>query len=368
METERKRIQSLDVLRGFFMFWIVGGTDILFSLNQLFPSEVLQKICSWFEHVKWSGFHFYDMIFPAFLMISGMTYPFSLDKKMQKGLSRKKIYFDVVKRGMILFLLGLVYNGLLDMHPESLRYASVLGRIGIAWMAAVLIYLFVKDRKVQIGICVGIMMFYWLFIGFVHAPDHPLADIFSPEGNIVCYFDRKYLPGRLFGENYDPEGILSTIPAVSTALIGIFIGEHVKKEFANWKKLLAHLSIIGTILTGCGLIWNVVMPINKSLWTSSFVCIVAGIVVLIFCIFYYIIDVLKVWKWACPFLLIGCNPLFAYMSRRIGYVPVIANFVFSGVIDRFQECYVPLLTSVACMAVMLTILFFLYRKKIYFRI
>lgn len=135
METERKRIQSLDVLRGFFMFWIVGGTDILFSLNQTFPSKYLQEICSWFEHVEWSGFHFYDMIFPAFLMISGMTYPLSLDKKVQKGVSRKKIYFDAVKRGMILVLLGLVYNGLLYMHPESMRYASVLGRIGIAWTA-----------------------------------------------------------------------------------------------------------------------------------------------------------------------------------------------------------------------------------------
>lgn len=212
------------------------------------------------------------------------------------------------------------------------------------------------------------MVFYSLLIGFVHAPDYPLADIFSPEGNIVCYFDRKYLPGRLFGENYDPEGILSTIPAVSTALIGILAGERIKKEFADGKKLFAYLSVTGLVLTGCGLICNVVMPINKSLWTSSFVCIVAGVVMLIFSIFYYIVDVLKVWKWAYPFILIGCNPIFAYLSRRIGYVPVIADFVFSGVIDRFQECYVSLLTSVACMVVMLAILFFLYRKKIYFKI
>lgn len=368
METQRQRIQSLDVLRGFFMFWIVGGTDILFSLSQLFPSLVLQKICVWFEHVNWNGFHFYDMIFPAFLMISGMTYPFSLDKKKQLGVSRKRIYYDVVKRGMILFLLGLIYNGLLDLNQESLRYASVLGRIGIAWMTAVFIYLSVKNKKQQLGICVGILVFYWLFIGFVHAPDYPLADIFSPEGNIVCYFDRKYLPGRLFGVTYDPEGILSTIPAVSTALIGILTGEYIKKELSNWKKLLAGLSAAGVVLTGCGLIWNVVMPINKSLWTSSFVCIVAGVVMLIFCIFYYIIDVLKVWKWAYLFILIGCNPLFAYLSRRIGYVPVIANFVFAGVIERFQEQYVPLMTAVACMVVMLAILFFLYRKKIYFKI
>lgn len=368
MDSEKKRIQSIDVMRGFFMFWIVGGTNILFSLGDLFPSDGLQMICSWFKHVEWNGFHFYDMIFPAFLMISGMTYPFSLGKKIEQGISQRKIYFAVIKRGMILFFMGLVYNGLFDWQLESLRYASVLGRIGIAWMVAVIIYLSVKNRKAQIGICVGLLIGYWLLVSFVHAPDNPLANVFSPEGNIVCYFDRKYLPGYLFGENYDPEGILSTIPAVATALIGILAGEYIKKEFKNWKKLLCHIAVVGFMLIGCGLIWNSIMPINKSLWTSSFVCIVAGAVMLIFCFFYCVVDVLKVWKWAYPFLLIGSNPLFAYMSHRIGYVSVICNFIFTGFIGQFPECYTSLVSAISYMIVMLGLLAFLYHNRIYFRV
>ncbi|MCM1179171.1 MAG: DUF5009 domain-containing protein [Clostridium sp.] len=350
------------------MFWIVGGTDILFSLRELFPTESLQKLCSWFEHVEWSGFHFYDMIFPAFLMISGMTYPFSLEKKVKFGLSQKNIYLDAIKRGIILFFMGLVYNGLLNWNFDSLRYASVLGRIGIAWMIAVILYLSVKKMKALVGICVGILVVYWLILGFVHAPDYPLADIFSPEGNIVCYFDRKYLPGSLFGEIYDPEGILSTIPSVVTALIGILMGEYIKREFENWKSLLIHVFIVGVALVGCGLIWNGVMPINKSLWTSSFVCIVSGIVMIIFCFFYYMVDILKIWKWTYPFLLIGSNPLFAYMSRRVGYVSVICSFAFSGLASQFSECYSPLLSAVAYMLVMLALLFLLYQNKIYFKV
>ena len=216
------RLQSLDALRGFDMFWIIGGDAIFTGLASLTGWSFFKWWAIQLGHAEWHGFHFFDMIFPLFLFIAGISFPFSLAKRTALNDSRKSIYTHIFRRGLILVLLGIIYNNGINFDFAHLRYASVLGRIGLAWMFAAVIFMNTK-LSTRIVWFWSLLIGYWLLLLFFPAHDLGPADAFSREGNLPGYIDRLFLPG-LQGI-HDPEGILSTIPAIGTALLGMFTGE-----------------------------------------------------------------------------------------------------------------------------------------------
>jgi predicted acyltransferase len=367
---EAQRLKSLDALRGFDMFWIAGGAGIFTGLAALTGFPVLEWWSGQLSHVEWDGFTFYDMNFPLFLYIAGVSFPFSMAKNLQKGMSRNKLHLRIVKRGMTLVLLGLIYNAFLTFDFENMRYASVLGRIGLAWMFAALIFIHTKKMSTRAVWFGALLIFYWLLLTFVPAPDYPGAPRFSMEGNFTSYFDRMFLPGKLYLTIHDPEGWLGIIPAVSTALLGMLTGQFLtlRKDCLTGLKKTGYMAGVGILLISTGLLWDFIFPINKNLWSSSFVCLVGGISVLLLSIFYLIIDVLGYHKWAFFFKIIGLNSITIYMGQRLFNFWHTSDFIFGGIIGLFPGTWDEFLGSIAYVSVYWVILYFLYKQKIFLKI
>ena len=369
MKSNSDRLVSLDALRGFDMFWIIGWGGIWHGLAQLTDWSIFNWWSTQMTHVEWNGFHFYDMIFPLFLFIAGISFPFSLEKSLQKGLGKKNLYFRIVKRGLILVFLGLVFNGLLRFDFETQRYSSVLGRIGLAWMFSALIFMNTK-RNGQIIWCAGILIFYWLALNFLQAPDFPDAARFSKEGNFACYFDRAFLPGRMYDPLFDPCGLSGIIPAISTALLGMMTGAFVKSsnEKLTQMKKVGYMFGAGVVLILIGLIWGLVFPINKALWSSSYVCLAGGLSLLLFVLFYWIIDVRGYRRWTLFFTVIGLNSITIYMAQSIINFRFTANFLFNGLIKFFPTTWELFLNNLAIITVCWFFLYFLYKQKIFIKV
>lgn len=365
-----KRLESLDALRGFDMIFIMGGASLLVAIANLFPdSSVWAFISDQMKHAQWEGLKHHDTIFPLFLFIAGVTWPFSMEKQMEKGKSLHDIYLKVVKRGLALVFLGLLYNGLLNFHLDTLRFCSVLSRIGLGWMFGALIYTSVKSNKNRIAIVAAILIGYWIVMALVPAPDAPEGtDIFSKEGSIACYLDKVILGAHSFRDNYDPEGLFSTIPAIGTALLGMLSGEWVKNEKMSGNKKALGLLVGGILMAVIGWIWNFAFPINKALWSSSFVCAVAGYSLIMFSLFYYIIDV-KGWrKWAKFFVVIGLNSITIYMAQRFNLLDGIQHRVFNGCIDLVPENLQKVAEELSWIATCWIFLYLLYRKRIFLKV
>lgn len=368
-KTQSKRLYSLDALRGFDMFWIMGGESIFIGLASLTGWPVFKWCAEQLEHVPWHGFHFYDMIFPLFLFIAGISFPFSMAKRAATNESRRLIYRHVIFRGLILVLLGIIYNNGVRFDFAEMRYGSVLGRIGLAWMFAALIFMNTRLTTRIIWFW-AILIGYWLLLLLFPAHDLGSTDTFSQEGNLASYIDRLLMPGKLYRGNHDPEGIFSTIPAISTALLGMFTGEFIMSKYLRDKQLskVGVLVLAATILIIIGQIWNLFFPINKNIWSSSFVCFVGGLSMLFFAVFYLIIDVWNFRKWAFFFVVIGLNPITIYLAQKIINFRSASRFFFNGVISLFPETWAPFLNGIAIVAVGWTFLYILYRKKIFLKV
>ena len=187
-QKQSRRLLSLDALRGFDMFFIMGGASLFVALATLFPNPLFQMVSDQMEHVEWNGLRHHDTIFPLFLFIAGISFPFSLEKQREQGKSEADIYQKIIRRGITLVLLGCVYNGLLQFDFANLRCASVLARIGLGWMFAAL--LFVRFRiSVRVWIAGAILIGYWVWMAFIPVPGVE-AGAFTLEGNWVGYVDR----------------------------------------------------------------------------------------------------------------------------------------------------------------------------------
>jgi predicted acyltransferase len=354
------------------MFWITGGEGIFIGLATLTGWPIFQWWAGQLEHVPWNGFHFYDMIFPMFLFIAGISFPFSLAKRLAANESRKLLYRHVIMRGLILVILGIFYNNIgqiVHLHFSNLRYGSVLGRIGLAWMFAALIFMNTKLNYRIIWFCV-LLLGYWLLLLLFPAHDLGSTDIFSREGNLTSHIDRLLMPGKLYLGNHDPEGILSTMPAIGTALLGMFTGEFLISPYLNQKPLrkVLYMALAAVCLMVIGQLWNLVFPINKNLWTSSFVCFVGGLSLLLFTLFYLIIDVWNCRKWAFFFVVIGMNPITIYLTERIVNLHVITKFLLGGLIAMLPGTWSTLLYGIVITSIGWVFLYVLYRYKLFLKI
>lgn len=367
-QNQSDRLKSLDALRGFDMFWIMGAEEVFILLGSLTGLPALQWWANQMTHVEWHGFHAYDMIFPLFLFIAGVSFPFSARKRMAVEGGKQALYRHIFKRGLILFLLGIVYNNGFSFDFENMRYASVLGRIGLAWMFAALIFMKTKNTKGRVIWFWSILIFYWLLFVIFKAPDLGDSDHYSMQGNISSYIDRLLLPGRFccykIGDN---EGILPTIAAVGTGLLGMLTGEFLMSQTKPMKKVL-YLGIAAVAMMVVGQLWNLVFPINKMLWSSSFVCWVGGLSMLLLAIFYLIIDVWKFQKWTFFFVVIGMNPITIYLANRVIGWGNANKFLFNGLAGLFPETWTPLIMAIGYVMVGWLFLYILYKKKIFVKI
>ncbi len=374
----KKRLESLDALRGFDMFFIMGGSGLLFALAALFPeSGFWNEVARQMNHVPWDGLTHHDTIFPLFLFIAGVSLPYSLENQTSKGMSKKAIYLKILRRGLTLCCLGIIYNGFLNFDLEHFRIFSVLGRIGLAWMLAALVYAATfRERHpfsnvpAVAALAAALLVGYWLLTLFVAAPDAAGASVFSVQGNIACWFDRTLFGAHCYSPLYDPEGLLSTIPAIATALIGILSGAWLKYEHPkiSMKRKALGLCAAGVLFAIIGMAWGMVCPINKALWSSSFVCAVAGYSLLMLAFFYYIIDV-RGWKrWDFFFVVIGMNSITIYLAQQFLDVWHTENLLFSGAIGFLPEQFRGVGHWTAYIFLCWIFLYFLYKKKIFLKV
>lgn len=371
-KTEKKaeRLVSLDALRGFDMLWITGGEGLVFSLAALTGWPVFTWAASQMEHVPWEGFVFYDMIFPLFLFIAGVSMPFSILKRKKRGESMKSIYRHLFKRLLLLILLGWIYNGLLHFDFENQRWASVLGRIGLAWFFAALIVLNSSVRW-QVVWFAGILLSFWAMMKLIPVPGFG-AGVLTPEGNLCAYIDQQLLPGTFccykFGDN---EGFLSTLPAISTALLGALTGHWLNAENHRLNKLKKGLIMLaaGIVLLAIGKAWGLVFPVIKNLWTSSFVLYAGGWSLMLLAVFYLIIDVWKIRAWSFPFVVIGLNSITIYMltSGIINFHDM-SRYFFPGITGLFSEPVQPVIIALTYILCEWMLLYLLYRKKIFLKV
>jgi predicted acyltransferase len=381
------RLLSLDALRGFDMFWIVSGEGIFHGLagavknkhglvqdktswqiavtDQLsFFERLLVGISNQLHHSVWNGFTFYDLIFPLFIFIAGVSMPFSFSKQMN-GLpdAKKKIYRSLVKRTILLLLLGMIVNGLLQFKPyNETRFASVLGRIALSCFFAAVIYLNASFRW-RIAWVVLLLMGYWMMLLFIPVPGFGTGNL-TPEGNFAAYVDRLLLPGKLHRTIYDPEGLLSTIPAVATALLGVFTGEFLRLQQYTAQRKALYLLIAAAMLLLAGWLWGFVFPINKNLWTGSFVLYTGGWSLLLLVMFYFVIDVKQLKTLSMPFVWLGCNSILIYMAAHgvINFLST-SEFLFGGIIKRFHPQWSEALLWAGVALIQFAVLYLLYKRK-----
>lgn len=390
------RLLSLDALRGFDMFWIISGEGIFHGLaNVILTKHALYRnpadwqiaatgdlnfwertavgISNQLHHTVWNGFTFYDMIFPLFIFIAGISMPFSYGKQMEKAgvnaaIAKKKIYRSLIKRTLILIFLGMVVNGLFKWQGyENTRMASVLGRIALSCFFAALIFLNCRLRT-QVIWFAGLLIGYWAAMMLIPVPGFG-AGALTPEGNLAGYVDRILLPGKLHRIVYDPEGLLSTIPAIGSALMGVFTGQLLlNQKLASVKKGIVIVAS-GIALLVAGLLWNIVFPINKNMWTSSFVLLAGGWSMMLFALFYFIIDVAGFKKWSMPLVWVGCNSILIYMAAH-GLVAFESTsaFLFGGLYGKAPELWHQPLMWTGVALIQFVSMYFLYKKKWFLKV
>ena len=365
--TTSSRLYSLDALRGFDMFWIMGAEEIVQSLAKVTGNSFLEAMALQLTHPDWHGFHFYDLIFPLFLFLAGVATPYSIGKEIEKGKSKNQLLLRVIKRGLILVLLGIIYNNGLELRPiAEIRFGSVLGRIGLAYMFANIIYLYTTQRG-QIIWFWSLLLGYWFLLLFNSAPGFPAGDL-TMAGNFASYLDRLIMPGKLYLDIHDPEGLVSTIPAVSTGLLGIYAGNLLRNNPMSMQRKAVQLLIMGIVSIILAQLWNLVFPINKNLWSSSFVLHVGGLSLMLLSLFYYIIDVRGIKRWAFFFTVIGMNSILIYMSGQFINWTYTTEALFQWLIQLAGDPLNILVFALCYLAVKWTFLYFMYKKNVFLRV
>lgn len=364
------RLLSLDALRGFDLFWIIGGHAVITALWKLTDWTWLAVVHEQLGHVKWNGFHFEDLIFPLFLFLAGVSTPYALSRRLGEG-ARGEVIRKVLLRGLILVVLGVIYNnGLQWKGLESMRFASVLGRIGLAGMCAQLLFVFSFEQPRRLwGWLVGVLLAYWAVLSFGHAPGFAAGDL-TMEGNFTSYVDRLLLPGKLHLKIHDPEGLLAILPAIGNALLGILAGLWLRRadsEVSGHRKA-AGLALAGLALLLLGGLWSTVFPLNKNLWTSSFVLWTSGWSALLLGLFYWVIDVQGVRRLGAIFAVIGMNSVLIYMAGKFINFDYTARALFGGVANALPAGWAALVLAIGVLAVEWLFLWFLKEKKVFLKV
>ncbi|MSU62539.1 MAG: DUF1624 domain-containing protein [Pedosphaera sp.] len=359
------RLLSLDALRGFDMFWIVGAEDIVHALHKVSHAPLVNLLTQQLTHKDWDGVAFYDLIFPLFVFIVGMSLVFSLSRTITQH-GRAVAYQRVITRGLLLWALGIFYYGGLSKGLDQVRLLGVLQRIGLAYLFAGLLFCTFRLRGLIIA-TVSILVGYWALMSFVPVPDVGMGN-FAEGKNLANYVDKMYLPFRKWDGDHDPEGLLSTLPAIGTCLLGVLAGLLMKNRSLDERRKVQWLVVAGFAGIALGFIWGIQFLVIKKLWTSSYVLVAAGFACLFFAAFHQIIEVWNFRKWATPFLWIGLNPLTIYLAHNLLDLPQLANRLVGGPINESFGAYGPVLITTTILGITFWLAHFLYKRKIFLRL
>lgn len=361
-----KRLESLDALRGFDMFLIIGGTHLISSFIDAMNWESLGWLTAQFRHIPWHGLTFEDVIFPLFLFMVGVSMVFSVASSRRKGLSNREIIWKAFKRMIVLSLLGIVYkNNPLHFDWDQIRYVSVLGRIGVAGFLATLILLN-TTWKGRLYWLFGILILYWAAVMFIPVPGYGAGDL-SQEGNLVTFIHSYIVPGRLIDGIYDENGYFTHIPATGLVLMGTLAANLLRSGKKELEKV-TWLVGAGLLAIGIGVIWNFHFPINKHLWSSSFIMVSGGISFLFMALFYWLIDVRGYRKWAFPFKVIGLNSLFIYLVSGLVDFSYTSRYLLNGFLQMSGEDMQRFIVQLGVLLLEFGLLYFMYRKRIFIKV
>ncbi|WP_299578005.1 DUF5009 domain-containing protein [uncultured Sunxiuqinia sp.] len=370
-----ERLKSLDALRGFDMLWIIGGEFVIRNLAKATDWKVFNVLAQQTIHKSWEGFHFYDLIMPLFLFMVGMSIPFSFNKRISLGESRRTIYFHSFKRAVILFILGMVCQcNLLAIDPDDMFLIhDTLQAIAIGYFFSTLIYSTLKI-KAQLIFTFGLVGIYWAIMQFVPVPGYE-AGICTHEINPAKYIDKLVL-GKFDDPTADYTWVLSSLGFVATVMTGVFAStiiraEKIKMRFVHSQNSMIHKTVILAILGACmvtaGQVLNIWYPIIKRLWSASFILHSSGLSFLLISVFYYLIDVKGYQRWAFWLRVIGMNSIAVYMAsylfpfQKIGHI-----FIFG--LEQYTGSFYPVLNSIVSLAFVYLIMYWMYKKKTFVKV
>ena len=392
---------SLDALRGFDMFWILGADSFVYALQATTQTAPTRFLATQLDHAEWSGFHFYDLIFPLFVFMMGVSTVFSLTKIIERE-GRAAAVKRVLKRGVLLFVVALIYSGGFTNPWPDMRLMGVLNRIALCYTAGGLLFIFFKPRTIAV-IAAALLLGYWALLARVPFPDvRPIPGgdtVITREAgftnvtqlnmtstnlirgsyvqgvNLTDYLDQKYLPGRKYDGTYDPEGLLSTLPAIVSGLLGIFAGLLLRNKSVPDDRKVFWLLGAGLASATLGWMWSIEFPVIKKIWTSSYVLVAGGYSAMLLGAFYWVVDVKKWRTWCQPFVWIGMNPITLYLASNfmggLGFEKL-ARRLAGGPVKHFFDGHVATGFGdmvIAAIAVALFLYFarFLYQRKIFLR-
>ena len=381
------------------MFWIMGGESLARALEGFGDSPILTAIAGQLEHVEWEGFRFYDLIFPLFVFIVGVSLVFSLSRTIEeqgRGEALKRIF----RRSLLLFAVALFYSGGFSRSWPDIRLLGVLNRIALSYFFAGLLFCYLSRRALAMA-CAGLLLGYWALMSFVPFPDvrpvdgngqlisqsmtatntaqlnwsstNKVKGVFEPGFNLANYIDQKYLPGKKWDKTWDPEGLLSTLPAIATCLLGVLGGLLLQSSRWDERRKLLVLLAGGALCIGAGLLWSIQFPIIKKIWTSSYVLVAGGCSALLLGFFYWIVDIRQHRRWCQPFVWYGMNAITVYLADNLLNFRLVAARVFGGDVRAFLDMHVmqglgAFVLGCGEIGVGLLIVWFLYRRKIFLRL
>ena len=395
------RLVCLDALRGFDMFWILGADALVTALSEVNGSPVAKFFASQLDHRAWEGFTFYDLIFPLFVFISGTSLVYSLSKQIAEH-GRAAAAKRVLIRGALLFIIGIFYSGGFTNPWPDMRLLGVLPRIALAYTGAGLLFCFLKPRALA-AVGAAILIGYWALLALVPIRDIQLEKTalaarlgnpkptmeqvqvafdattarvtghYEPGLNLTNHLDFQYLPGRRYDTYYDPEGFLSTLPAIATCLIGVFAGLLMRRTDLDDAKRLRTLIIAGLACVALGWLWHLQFPVIKKIWTSSYVLVAGGYSLWFLAAFFYIVDMRQWRRWCVPFLWIGMNPITLYLANNIIKFRLLAQRFVGGDIKTWLDAHVGSgagqgMLAIVGLALMFVLARFLYERKIFLRV
>jgi predicted acyltransferase len=389
----------VDALRGFDMFWIIGAGPLVVALERMSDNAVTRFLSTQLKHVQWEGLHCYDVIFPLFLFLVGVSIVLSLDKTLAQA-GKGRAIGRVLRRSVLLYLLGVFYYGGISHPWPDIQLAGVLQRIALCYLAAALLYCTVPSRALP-AIGAALLVGYWALLMFVPFPDLHLdkatvqalaAEIGSDspaaiaaavpervhgvyaEGyNLTNYFDFRFLPGKKSQTHYINEGLLSTLPSIVLCLGGIGAARLLQNQRLTGLSKVAWLFIAGAAAVLLGYLWSWQFPIIKRIWSSSFVLLAGGYSALLLGVFYLIVDVWQWRRWCEPFVWIGTNALTIYLAVNIVSFHQLAERLVGGDVKQFLNASIAsglgeLTVAVVSLGLALMLVRFLYRRKIFLRL
>jgi len=358
-----KRLMCIDALRGFDMLWIIGGAEVVVTFSKASGIGFLANIDKHFEH-SWGQFHFYDLIMPLFLFIVGVVMPLSFEKRLSRGDAKRKIYWHVLKRVIILYILGLVASGhLLTFDSSKMHlWTDTLHAIAVGYLISSVLILETKIEW-QIGITAGLLLLYWGVMALIPIPGHGRG-LYAPDLNLAFYVDNAILGHWQEGEGWTY--ILSNMTFICSVMLGTFAGKILLSSGEPLRKA-GLLAIIGLCCIAAGRIWGIWFPVIHHLWTSTLVLFAGGISFLLLSLFYLIIDIWGFRKWAFIFKVIGMNAIAVYVATHLFDFRLIGD-VFVGGLSGWLGKWNEFIRSLAALSIIWLILYMMYMKKIFIKI